>query len=191
MVCEAQHRPKDHHDDQRQDRSSRASGEGSRHQLPARDDRLRGPAPDGAGDRRPVRRRARRTERGPDQPAQWLPGPGLADTGWHGRAAHSQAAPRVLLPRVPGAAQNGGEGADRGDPGGLRPGRLHPQRRRPGAGDGHGGHQQEPGLAPVRRDRRAGAGVPHPPDRGGTGPTSGWTRPTSKPGATGTSSRWR
>ena len=30
-----------------------------------------------------------------------------------------------------------------------------------------GRHQQEPGLAPVRRDRRTGAGVPHPPDRGG------------------------
>ena len=31
--------------------------------------------------------------------------------GGHGRAAHPQAAPRVILPRVPGAAQDGGKKA--------------------------------------------------------------------------------
>ena len=69
--------------------------------------------------------------------------------------------PGFLEPR-----RTGGEGADRGDPGSLRPGHLHPLGRRPGPGHGHGGDQQEPGEPPVCRDRRAGAGLPGPADRG-------------------------
>ena len=42
----------------------------------------------------------------------------------------------------------------RADPGGLHPGRVDPLGRRPGAGHGHVGRLQEPGLQAVRRDRR-------------------------------------
>ena len=51
-------------------------------------------------------------------------------------------------------------GADRGDPGGLHPGRVDPLGGRPGAGDGDVGHLQEPGVAAVRRDRRQDPGLP-------------------------------
>ena len=37
---------------------------------------------------------------------------------------------------------------------GLHPGRVDPLGRRPGAGHGHVGRLQEPGLQAVRRDRR-------------------------------------
>ena len=63
------------------------------------------------------------------------------------RAAHPEAPEGQLLPRLPGAAADGGEGADGGDPGGLHPGRLDALGRRPGQGDGHERHLQEPGLA--------------------------------------------
>jgi putative transposase len=38
--------------------------------------------------------------------------------------------------------------------------------RRIGQGHGHERHLQEPGLSTVRGDRRAGEGLPRPPDRG-------------------------
>ena len=56
-------------------------------------------------------------------------------------------------------------GATRLAPGSLNPRGLHPRRRRPGARHGSGGHLEEPGLAAVRGDRRAGAGVPEPATR--------------------------
>ena len=46
-------------------------------------------------------------------------------------AAHPQAAQRLLLPGLSRAAADGREDAHRGGPGGLRPRRLHPLRRRP------------------------------------------------------------
>jgi hypothetical protein len=45
------------------------------------------------------------------------------------------------------------------------PRRLDPFGGRVGPGDGHERDFQEPGQPPVRRDRRAGACVPRPPDR--------------------------
>ena len=45
----------------------------------------------------------------------------------------------MLLSWLPRAAPNGGEGADGGDPGNLRPGCVHPQRGRSGPGHGHDG----------------------------------------------------
>src|SRR3546814_10280494 len=75
-----------------------AFGEGLRCDIPARDDRLCGPAADGAGEREPVRRRPWRAQRRAAQPAQRLPRPGLGDPCRHGRAADSQAAQGELLP---------------------------------------------------------------------------------------------
>ena len=97
----------------------------------------------------------------------------------HAAAAHPQAAAGQLLPALPGAPQDLGEGAGGGDPGGLDRRRLDPARGRPGAGDGPGGHQQEHGLQAVQGHRRARGGLPRPPARRATGPISGWTPPTS------------
>ena len=84
--------------------------------------------------------------------------------GRHGRAPDPQTAPRQLLPPLPGAAERG-EGPDGRDPGSLGRGHLHPQRRQPGAGDGHGGDQQEPGLEALQGDRRARRRLSLPADR--------------------------
>ena len=77
---------------------------------------------------------------------------GYRDRDWEtragdGRAAHPEAAQGQLFPRLPGAAPDGREGADGGDPGGLHPGRLDPLGRRTGPGDGHDRHLQEPGQS--------------------------------------------
>ena len=69
--------------------------------------------------------------------------------------------PSFLEPR-----RHGREGADGGDPGSLHPGHLHPLGRRSGQGDGDERHLEEPGVAAVRGDRRAGEGLPRPADRG-------------------------
>ena len=69
------------------------------------------------------------------------------------RAGDPAAAQGLLLPELPGAPTDGGEGAGGGDPGGLRARRLDPLGRRPGEGDGRGRHVEEPGVAAVRRDR--------------------------------------
>ena len=98
--------------------------------------------------------------------AQRLSRARLGDPRRHGRAAHPEAAQGQLLPGLPGAAAAGREGAHRGDPGGLRAGHLDPLGRRPGQGDGHERHLQEPGQPAVRGDRRQGEGVPRPADRG-------------------------
>ena len=70
---------------------------------------------------------------GPAQPAQRLSRPRLGDPRRHRRAAHPQAAPGQLLPGLPRAPPHGREGADRGDPGSLRPGHLDPLGGRSGA----------------------------------------------------------
>ena len=132
----------------------------------ARHDRLCRRAADGAGGRRADRRGARREEREPAGAAQRLPRSRLGDARRHRRAAHPEAAQGQLLPELPGAAADGREGADGGDPGSLHPGHLDPLGRRPGQGDGHDRHLQEPGQPAVRGDRRAGQGVPRSADRG-------------------------
>ena len=82
------------------------------------------------------------------------PRPVLGDAGRHGRVEDPEAEEGELLPRLPGAAADGREGAGCGDPGGLHPGRVDPLGRRSGSGDGDVGRLQEPGLQAVRRDRR-------------------------------------
>jgi len=71
-------------------------------------------------------------ERSPDRLAQRNgdPRPELGDAGGRGRVAHPQTVQGLVLPELPRAAADGREGADGGDPGGLRPGRLHPLGRR-------------------------------------------------------------
>ena len=142
------------------------SGEERRRRSLARDDRLCRRAADGARGAGPDRRRLWRALAGPAGAAQRLPRPGLGDPRRDGRAAHPQAQEGQLLPGLPGAAAGGGEGADGGDPGGLRAGHLDPLGRRAGQGAGHGRHLQEPGQPPVRGDRRAGADLPRAADRG-------------------------
>ena len=95
---------------------------------------------------------------------------GYRDRDWETRAgtrraAHPEAQEGQLLPGLPRAAAHGREGAHRGDPGGLHPGRLDPLGRRAGQGDGHERHLQEPGQPAVRGDRRQGEGLPRPADR--------------------------
>ena len=84
---------------------------------------------------------------------------GYRDRSWETRAGTVELKiPKLrkgsYFPGLPGAAADGREGAGCGDPGGLHPGRVDPLGRRPGAGHGHVGRLQEPGLQAVRRDRR-------------------------------------
>ena len=65
----------------------------------------------------------------------------------------------------------------------LRPGHLDPVGGRVGQGDGDGRHQQEPGVAALCRDRRAGADLPASVRSKASGRICGWMPPTSKPGA--------
>jgi hypothetical protein len=152
-----------------------------RRDLLGRDDRLCRPAPDATGGGRGDRRRPWRAQSRPPGAAQRLPPPRLADPRRHGRAADPEASARLLLPRLPGAQENLREGADGGDPGSLCPGHLDPLGGRAGPRQGHGGGEQEPSLPALRRDRRAGARLPHPPHRGvgvyADGPISGSTPP--------------
>ena len=103
--------------------------------------------------------------RRPARPAQRLSRPGLGDASRDGRAAHPEAAQGLVLSELPRAAADGREGADRGDPGGLHPGRVDPLGRRSRQGDGRNGRLQEPGVAAVRGDRRAGQSLPRPAAR--------------------------
>ena len=57
-----------------------------------------------------------------------------------------KAAPRLVLPALPGAAQTSREGAGHRDPGSLDRRRVDPPCRRAGAGDGSVRHLEEPGF---------------------------------------------
>ena len=94
------------------------------------------------------------------------------------RPRHPQAAQGLLLSVLPGAAAHGREGAHGGDPGGLRPRDLDPGGGRPRQGHGRVRHLQEPSLAAVRGDRRAGERLPQPAPSRALGPICGSTRLT-------------
>ena len=70
------------------------------------------------------------------------------------------------FPRVPRAAADGREGADGRYPGGLHPRRLDALGRRPREGARHERRVEEPGEPALRRDRRAGDGLPRAPAGG-------------------------
>src|ERR1700751_5287188 len=65
------------------------------------------------------RRRALRAQRRADHLAQWLPRPHPRHPAWRAAAAHPEVAAGQLFPTVSRSSQELGEGADRGDPGGV------------------------------------------------------------------------
>src|SRR3954447_24791351 len=99
-------------DDRRETATGRAAGEGRRWRLPAQRGRGRAAAADGGRRGRPGRRRPPRAHGGaPDLP-QRLPRPGARHPAGHAPAARAEAADRpVLLPALPGAAEDLGGGA--------------------------------------------------------------------------------
>src|SRR4051794_3356690 len=125
-------------DDRRETTAGRAVGQSRRWRLPARGGRGRGAAADGDRRGRADRRWPARTLRRAHDLSQWLPGPGPGHTPRQPAAAHTQAAPGQLLPALPRAPQDLGEGPGGRDPGSLGRRRLDPTRGRPGAGDGAG-----------------------------------------------------
>ena len=94
-------------------------------------------------------------EKSPDLLVQWLPRAGLGDPRRHGGAAHHKLRP-TYFPRLPGAAPDCREGADRGGGGGLSAWRFDTSGRRLGQSQGDERPLQEPGQPTVRRDRREG-----------------------------------
>src|SRR5512132_4222205 len=149
-------------DDRRDDEPACAVGEDPRRRPASGDDRLCRPAADGAGGGRANRRRLQGAEPGPARSAQWLSRPDLGDTRRHAGTAHPEAQEGLLLPGLPRATADGGEGAHRGCARGLHPGCVDPLRRQPGQSPRHDRHLQEPGLPAVRGDRRQGEGLPRP-----------------------------
>ena len=74
----------------------------------------------------PDRRRASRAHGRPRDLPQWLPGPDAGHAAGELAAADPQAAARQLLPAVPGAAQDVGEGLGSRHPGGVDRRRVDP-----------------------------------------------------------------
>ena len=119
------------------------------------------------GDRRggSDRRRPARTVRRAHDLSQRLPGPDAGHAPGQPAAAHPEAAAGQLLPALPRAPEDVGEGPGGGDPGSLGQWRLDPARRRPGAGDGAARDQQEHGQQAVQGHRRPRRRLPRPPAR--------------------------
>ena len=92
--------------------------------------------------------------------AQRLSGPRVQDPARRAEPAGAEAAPGLVLPRLPRAAPDLGEGGGGGDPGSLDRRRVDAPGRRPGTGHGAHRHLQEHGLEAVQGDRRAGARLP-------------------------------
>src|SRR5215213_6447817 len=91
-------------------------------------------------------------------PARQVQRNGYRERAWETRAGRIDLAiPRLrkgsYFPSFLEAPAHGGEGADRGHPGGLHPGCVDPRRGRLGAGDGRVGRLQERGQPPGRGDR--------------------------------------
>src|SRR5690606_15259460 len=80
-------------------------------------------------------------------------GPGAGTRAWAPSSCRSEAARGELLPGAARAAPAQRAGAARRGPAGVRGGRLHPPRRRPGAGARLRGDLEEPGLTHLRRAR--------------------------------------
>ncbi len=97
---------------------------------------------------------------------------GYRERNWETRAGTVELRiPRLrkgsYFPGLSGAATDGGEGADGRHPRSLHPRDLDPLGGRSGEVARDERHLQEPGVAAVRGDRRAGDGVPGPSDRRG------------------------
>jgi Transposase, Mutator family len=110
--------------------------------------------------RRAGRRRARRAHPTAGDAPQRLPAPHLGHPGRRARAGDPQAAPRLLLPLVPGAPPARRAGPGRGGPGGLRQRGVHPQGGPAGRAAGRHRPVQGPGVQALPRPGRAGQRVP-------------------------------
>jgi Transposase, Mutator family len=84
---------------------------------------------------------------------------------WLAPATHPEAAPGLVLPALPRAAQDQRESTGRRHPRGLDRRRLDPPRRRSRAGHGPHRHLQEPGLQALQGHRRAGRRLSRPSAR--------------------------
>ena len=103
-------------------------------------------------------------------------------------AADPEAAPGVVLPALPGAAQDRREGAGHGDPGGLDRRRVDPAGRRAGAGDGPAGISKSQVSKLCKDiDERVNAFLDRPIEANGR--ICGSTRPTSRFATAAASSR--
>ena len=104
---------------------------------------------------------------------------GYRDRVWETRAVHGRAEARSeegeLLPRLPGAASDGGEGADRGDPGGLHPGRSTRSVDDLVQAMGMSGISKSQVSRPARSTARSRASLSA--RSRASGPISGWMRP--------------
>jgi hypothetical protein len=175
-------------DDRGQITAGRAAGQSGRRRFPAQRGRSCGAIVDGDGGGRLDRRgTARAVWRSHDLPHR-LSRPGPGDTAGQPATAPSEAAAGRLLSAFPGGSQDLKEGAGCRDPGSLAWWRLDPACRRPGAGHGAGGHQQEHGEQAVQGSRRARRRFSGSPPGGGVA-LSGWMRPISSRAQAGASSR--
>ena len=137
----------------------------------------------------PVRRRARRAQPRADAISATAT---ATATGRPAPAPSNCASPscaRAATSRLPGAAADGREGADRGDPGGLHPGHLNPLGRRPGQGLGMEGiSKSQVSRLCGEIDERVQAFLT-PPDRGRLALCLAGRHLRQECGATTTSSR--
>lgn len=166
-------------DGRREGGASRARGEAGRRGSRAREAGVRRGAADGAGGRGGRGRREGRALAAEDGAAERASGAALGDTrgpGGSSRRSRGRGGARASPPvssragprrrswwRSPSPLDRW---RARRAPGGLRARGLDARRGRPGARQGRDGRLEEPGEPALRGDRRAGGGVPLPPDRG-------------------------